>query len=362
MTIPAPTSQSMTLQQLRLAAQRRADMVLDDSQTDRFITVDEWNEYLNDSIVALYDALIQAQPIGFYTKLPPYTFSTTGAQYYPLPDDFYLLQGVDCALGGAANGYVTLTPFNFAERNKFSALGGATAAIASPWTTLKFRVIGNQLFLGTPGTLAQAGLQMQVWYVPKFVPMVDIATITLSGFGVLNPDGTTGPSEGLLTFGGYTAEGQQIDISLFAGDTNAEAAIGIATEIAGMFGPAGSVAELGVVVEMSMNVLTLSIPATAESVAFSSDSANAACSADTIAYGTTTFDGFSGWLAWVYLDAARKALIKEDSDTAAVERELATLNARIEKMAARRDMTGPSSVVDVNATGNGWNESGPWWP
>lgn len=343
MTLPA-----MTLQQLRLAAQQRADMVGSD-----FVTDAEWSTYINDSLYALYDALIAAQPIGYYSTLPPYSFTTDGtSQYYALPSDFYKLQGVDLALSSAQNGFVTLKPFNFAERNRFGMLGGSMASIGSVWSALRYRLLGNNLQL-TP--VAQAGQTVQVWYVPKLTPMVEIATITLTGFGRTNTNGanlvTTGAE---LVFDGYDGDDEPIDLSLYASQSLSAAATAIASAITTAYGTAGTVAVLSITATASGNVITLTVPSGARAISYSSTTDYAACSSSTIAYGTTSFDGFSGWLAWVYLDAARKALVKEESDTSAVERDLAVLNDRIGKMASTRDVGSPSSVVDVHATGNGW--------
>lgn len=63
----------------------------------------------------------------------------------------------------------------------------------------------------------------------------------------------------------------------------------------------------------------------------------------------TTFDGISGWLDYVVVDAARKALVKEESDTAQLERELAELKDRIVGQAPNRDTAGPVRVTDVYA-------------
>lgn len=60
-----------------------------------------------------------------------------------------------------------------------------------------------------------------------------------------------------------------------------------------------------------------------------------------------TFDGINGFEEYIVLDAARKALMKEESDTSDVERELAALVERIQTMAAERDVGEPERVGDV---------------
>lgn len=61
-----------------------------------------------------------------------------------------------------------------------------------------------------------------------------------------------------------------------------------------------------------------------------------------------TLDGVSGWEAYVVADAARKALLKEESDTSALVQELAQLRDRIERAAANRDAGQPAKLVDTD--------------
>jgi hypothetical protein len=71
-------------------------------------------------------------------------------------------------------------------------------------------------------------------------------------------------------------------------------------------------------------------------------------------------DGISGWEELVVVDAARKALLKEESDTAGVEREIIDLERRIEQAAENRDAGEAKRVTDVyaNDTGDGWEDLG----
>jgi hypothetical protein len=64
-------------------------------------------------------------------------------------------------------------------------------------------------------------------------------------------------------------------------------------------------------------------------------------------------DGVSGWEQLAVIDAARKALVKEESDTTAIEREKAALVARIENAAENRDAGSPGTVVDTS--GRRWD-------
>ena len=54
-----------------------------------------------------------------------------------------------------------------------------------------------------------------------------------------------------------------------------------------------------------------------------------------------------GWERWIVADAARKAHITEESDTTAIERELAQIEKRIEVAAQNRDVSQSAQIVDV---------------
>jgi hypothetical protein len=75
---------------------------------------------------------------------------------------------------------------------------------------------------------------------------------------------------------------------------------------------------------------------------------------------TDLLDGVNGWEEFVALDAARKALAKEESDTSGVEREIADLLARIQHEADNRDEGEPAVVADVQR--GGIDLADEWWP
>lgn len=62
-------------------------------------------------------------------------------------------------------------------------------------------------------------------------------------------------------------------------------------------------------------------------------------------------DGVSGWEEYIVVDAARKALLKEESDVSELVREKTMLIQRIEAEAANRDPGEPPSVADVERGG-----------
>lgn len=61
-----------------------------------------------------------------------------------------------------------------------------------------------------------------------------------------------------------------------------------------------------------------------------------------------TLDGINGWEEYVVVDAARKCLAKEESDTSGLVQDKAMLKQRITDMAARRDAGMPKTITDIN--------------
>lgn len=67
----------------------------------------------------------------------------------------------------------------------------------------------------------------------------------------------------------------------------------------------------------------------------------------TLTTGSDTVDGISGWTEYIIVDAAMKALNKEESDVSVLMADKAGLIARIEANAENRDAGSPPKVADV---------------
>lgn len=219
------TSSTVTLAQIRAAAQSRADMV-----NSSFVSLTEWLQFINGSYKELYDLLVTTYGNDYYVA-SPFSIVTDGTNaLYSLPADFYKLLGVDLLISGAQSQYVSLKPFSFSERNRQSNPSGV---ISRGFGNLRYRLNGNKIWL-TP--LPQAGQSLQLWYVP-------------------------------------------------------------------------------------------------EPTSLSSDS--------------DTLDGISGWEEYVEVDAAIKALMKEESDVSALMAQKTSLFNRIQTAAENRDAGQPATVADV---------------
>ncbi len=184
-TVPTPAGEQ-SLGQIRLAAMQRADRV-----NSNFVTLPEWNDYINQAMFELYDLLITSYE-DYYTAIPA-QFIANGTQYlFPLPDGlqtfldpnnqpyvaapFYKLLGVDLGLNNANNAWVTVDKFMFMDRNKF--VYPNTSSTIYGVFNLQYRIMGNNLeFIPTPS----GGTVLRIWYVPRLVQLLKDTDITTQG-------------------------------------------------------------------------------------------------------------------------------------------------------------------------------------
>ena len=71
--------------------------------------------------------------------------------------------------------------------------------------------------------------------------------------------------------------------------------------------------------------------------------------ATTLSSDSSTLDGINGWEEYIVVDAARKCLDKEESDTRMLSAEKEALRQRIINASARRDVGMPKTISDVNS-------------
>lgn len=194
-TIPTPTAE-MSLGQLRLMSQQRADRV-----NSNFVTMTEWNTFINQAMYELYDLLItvdeeyfvatpaqfqsQANPNQVYLyPLPdgliPFTNGIDGTSVYIAPP-FYKLKGVDLGLNSANNAWVTVNKFKFIDRNRF--VYPNTASTIYGVFNLQYRLLGNSIeFIPTPS----AGQNLRLWYIPRLKQLLNDTDLTTTGISGWN--------------------------------------------------------------------------------------------------------------------------------------------------------------------------------
>ena len=184
--IPVPTGE-MSLGQIRLNSQQTADRV-----DSNFVTLPEWNNMIRLASEELYDLLITVYED--YFLAPPVQFVTTQSQgTYPLPDGtsiytvngqnaapFYKLAGVDLGINSANNAYVTMSKFNFIDRNRY--VYPNTASTIYGVFNMQYRVMGsNILFIPVPSN----NQPIQLWYYPRLKELLqdtDITDYSISGW------------------------------------------------------------------------------------------------------------------------------------------------------------------------------------
>lgn len=81
-----------------------------------------------------------------------------------------------------------------------------------------------------------------------------------------------------------------------------------------------------------------------------------------LSLGTDTLDGVNGWEEYVIVDAAIKALQKEESDVSVLMAQKAALVQRVNDMAQNRDAGEPERITDITVAGydSEFFSSGGW--
>lgn len=144
----------VTLLDVRTSCKQQSDNV-----GQAFISDAEWNGYIQTAYSELYGKIVTAFGNDYFVQTPAagYTFLTNGtSQYFALPDGtgsspaFFKLLGVDLQLTQQTQ-WISLKPFAFGERNKYSAYNS-----------------------GIP----MAGQTIRLLYVPRLIrPTMDADTI-----------------------------------------------------------------------------------------------------------------------------------------------------------------------------------------
>lgn len=242
-SIVATLPGEMSLGEIRLRAQQEANL-----QNSNFITMPEWNFYINQSYYELYDLLITTYED--YFVAPRLMFQTDGNQKYDLPNGnnynsapaLYKLYGVDLGLSNSSNAWVTIKKFDFIQRNRY-VFPQITSTFLGVFN-LRYRVVGNQImFIPVPS----AGQYIGLWYYPRLT---------------------------------------------------------------------------------------------------------------TLLADSDVMDGFSGWTEYVILDAAIKALLKEESDASALMARKEAIKLRIEAAANNRDVGQPDTISDTRTFSERWGSYG----
>jgi len=192
LTTPTPSSiipviaGEMSLAQIRLLSQQKADRI-----NSNFVTLPEWNSFINLAADELYD-LVTTVFEDYYMADPVY-FTTNGSSLsYPIPDGvstfqdasganivpapLYKLCGIDLGLNNAPNGFVTVQKYNFIDRNRY--VFPNTASTIYGVFGLQYRVVGNKIrFIPQPSS----NQPIRLWYIARRRQLLN-ETDTTDGF------------------------------------------------------------------------------------------------------------------------------------------------------------------------------------
>lgn len=151
-----------TLSELRTQVRQRADMV-----NSTFVSDSELNGYINKSYAELYDLLVRQYGEDYNVSSQTITTDSTNVNY-ALAADFYKLIGVDLLISGTIGtqsaDYVTLVPYQFAERNRYSA---AVVGLVQPTNNFRYKILGNNINFIKP----DANRSVVIYYHPRITPL-----------------------------------------------------------------------------------------------------------------------------------------------------------------------------------------------
>lgn len=171
---------------LRYLAQLRADKL-----NSEYLTTDEWNSNINQSIYELYDILVTKFGDDYFFA-PSLVVQLAGLEAYPLPDGsnyagapaIYKLSGVDVNYGGPTTGpnanWIPASRFNWSDRDKYTTFVGQIATISSA-NAVAYREMGNNLYV-IPQYQSSS---MRIWYVPIMTQLLkdtDMLSFSISGW------------------------------------------------------------------------------------------------------------------------------------------------------------------------------------
>lgn len=153
---------TVTLSELRTEVRRRANM-----ENSTFVTDAEVNSYINKSYAELYDLLIQQYGEDYNVSASTITTDSSNTDY-ALPATFYKLVGVDLLVTGTYGNpnasYVTLLPYQFAERNRYS---NVVVGLIQPTDNFRYKILGSNIRFIQP----DANRTVILYFHPRITPL-----------------------------------------------------------------------------------------------------------------------------------------------------------------------------------------------
>lgn len=349
----------------------RADQPAPTDQT--FITYNNWSDLVRLAQSELFDELVTTYE-DYFVSTVPYVFTTTQAEFYPLPVDVHKVLGVDqIIMRGTPNSAITLKRFNWSERNRF---GYPSAPVYGGFPVFRYHLTGSypiKLWLQPNPAYGGGGQIIRVRYIPRLVPASSGANMYINGPSdgdnftltfVMFPTNPTpmnliqeaiGQPSVTWTYRDHPTQDTDIQIGADDGDTAANTAAALSnivpcTAFVPGNGPAGVTIFIAIGVPVSM---TFSTPAGQLPIQF--DNTRIQNYIEAMA---------PGWEELIILEAAIKAMIKDESNPSGLMQQKAACMHRLEAAAANRDAGSPPTTALIDdSSGYGWGgggEGGGW--
>jgi len=183
---------------IRYIAQLRSDKL-----NSEYLTTDEWNSNINQSIYELYDIMVSKFGDNYFFA-PPLQIPLSGQISYTMPDGSnyplsqqiqggtgnalacYKLNGVDLCISGTQSnignnsGWIPLPRTNWSDRDKYTIFPGQAANLFYGYQ-MSYALMGNQLYIFPPNTNST----LRIWYVPIMTQLLqdtDMLAFSLSGW------------------------------------------------------------------------------------------------------------------------------------------------------------------------------------
>lgn len=312
------------LGELRQEAQERSDQV-----NGKFLTTTEWNRNITKSYKWLYNLLLQKYGEDYYYSVPC-SYTTTGqfdkatqAQTFPLPDGLSVIdQFTRTTFAGNTHSNTTIDGIATTAGLTIGML--VTGSGIGPQTTI-LTIASNSVTISQSATATASGIQFTAGLLaPPFYKLM-LSEIAL------NP----GDPNSWVTIRKYQRIQQNLwnfpNVYTFYGITNLRYRI------------TGSNIQL---VPLASSGQTFRIQYAPRPLTLMQD--------------TDTIDGVSGYEELIIIDAAIKAMQKEESDCSILMAQKAEMLNEIESAAANRDIGEPECVSDSRTRNFAWSDDGQY--
>ncbi len=331
--IAAPPSE-MSLMEMRLRAQQTADLV-----GSQFVSDPEWNSFLRLSMYELYDLLIGSYED--YYASEKVTIPTNGSQqYYPLPDGVTNYPG---------NAYVSGAVFTFTVSSASATIGAIYQSNGYQFTVTATIASATSLATTGEGTPSPTGILTKVSGTGDSTITYSVVTPTLAGQAAKAFYKMSGVDLAVNT---STVNPAWVTMKKFNFvDRNKYVYPNSTSTIYGVYNQAYRI--------MGQQINFIPVPAGNQTIRLWYAPRLPALLKDS---DLTTL-GFSGWLRYPIVRAAKYALDKGDgNDTSKLDSEILFLKKRIEEMASNRDQGMPDCISETRRDGifggTGWGSGG----